>query len=349
MFSRTSHLTLRQLEIFEAVARLGSVTRAAEALRLTQPAVSLQIRSLAGAVGRPLTSPAGRGLRLTQAGRDLYETCRELTAVWSRFEARLDDEAALRRGTLRVSVVTTAKYFLPKALGQFVQLHPGIEVELDIQNREGVLARLRDRVDDLHIMSEPPLDWAIDAEPFLDNLLVLVAPRAFRPPQERLSLADLAKERFLLREPGSGTRMAVDEYLSRERIRLPHRMVVGSNEAIKQAVAGGLGLAILSRHALSEADLPELKILQLRGFPLRRAWHIVHWHDMRLSAPAAAFRDFLSAYAAQLRGAEAMRPAPAAAAAPAAATPRARRSPARSARGTRPKSAAGRKPRRRPG
>ena len=304
MFSRrrTGHLTLRQLEVFEAVARLGSLTRAAEALHLTQPAVSLQMKGLADAVGRPLTEPLGRGLRLTQAGRDLHEACRELAAVWSGFEAKLDDEAALRRGTLRVSVVTTAKYFLPKALGLFVRQHPGIEVELDVQNREGVMARLRDRMDDLHIMDSPPSDWAVAAQPFLDNPLVVVAPRAYRAPREPATLADLAGERFLFREAGSGTRMAVEEHLARERASLPRRMVVGSNEAIKQAVAGGLGLAVLSRHAVSDADLPELRILPVRGFPIRRAWYIVHWRDLRLSAPGAAFKEFLREFAAAQRG-----------------------------------------------
>lgn len=295
-------ISLRQLEVFEAVARLGSITRAAEALHLTQPAVSIQMKGLAGAIGRPLTSAAGRGLRLTQAGRDLHETCMELAAVWSRFEARLDDESALRRGILRVSVVTTAKYFLPKALGLFVQRHPGIEVELEIQNRDGVMARLRDRMDDLYIMGEPPPGWAIDAVPFLDNPYVVVAPRAFQPPRARPALADLVKERFLLREPGSGTRMAIDAHLAQERIALEKRMVVGSNEAIKKAVAGGLGLAFLSLHTISEADLPELRILQVRGFPLHRAWHIVSWHDTRVSAPAQAFRAFLEEFAADLRG-----------------------------------------------
>lgn len=304
--SRAGYLTLRQLQIFEAVARLGSVTRAAAALHLTQPAVSIQMKSLAEAVGRALTEPAGRGLRLTQAGRDLHETCRELAAAWSRFEARLDDEAALRRGLLRVSVVTTAKYFLPRALGQFVQLHPGIEVELEILNREGVLARLRDRLDDLHIMSAPPADWAVEARPFLDNPLVVIASRSYQPPHRRLELRHLAGERFLLREPGSGTRMAVDEQLARERVSLARRMVVGSNEAIKQAVAGGLGIAIVSRHALSEADLPELRILPVRGFPIRRAWHVVHWSEGELSAPARAFREFLAEFAAAHRGAVAL-------------------------------------------
>jgi len=304
--NRSNHLTLRQLQIFEAVARLGSVTRAAQALHLTQPAVSIQMKSLAEAVGRALTEPVGRGLRLTQAGRDLHETCRELGAAWSRFETRLDDEAALRRGVLRVSVVTTSKYFLPRALGQFVQLHPGIEVELEIQNREGVLARLRDRLDDLHIMSAPPADWAVEVRPFLDNPLVVIAPRAYQPPRQRLELRHLAGERFLLREPGSGTRMAIDEHLARDKVVLSRRMVVGSNEAIKQAVAGGLGLSIVSRHSLSDADLPELRILSVRGFPLRRTWYIVHWSEGELSAPALAFREFLAEFAAAHRGAAAL-------------------------------------------
>jgi DNA-binding transcriptional LysR family regulator len=286
------------------VARLGSVSRAAEALHLTQPAVSLQMKSLSEAIGQRLTEPAGRRIRLTQAGRDLAEACRELAAVWSRFEARLDDVAALRRGRLRVSVVTTAKYFLPKALGRFVQQHPGIEVELEIQNREGVLARLKERLDDLCIMSAPPPDAAIEAQPFLANPLVVVAPKSYRAPRARLTLADLAAERFLLREPGSGTRMAIDEHLARAGVQLGQRMTVGSNEAIKQAVAGGLGLAILSRHTLSDADLREIAILEVRGFPIERVWHVVHWRDQMLSTAAEAFRGYLLEFAAEMRKAE---------------------------------------------
>lgn len=300
---KARRLSLRQLEVFEAVARLGSVTRAAEALHLTQPAVSFQLRELTAAVGHRLTEPHGRGLRLTQAGRDLYEACEELDAVWSAFEARLDEARALRRGRLRVSVVTTAKYFLPKALGRFVQAHPGIELELDIQNRDGVLARLRDRLDDLHVMSAPPEDLPIEAEPFLDNPIVVVAPRAFIAPHGgKLRLRELATERFLLRESGSGTRMAVDRALQRLRVSPPRRMTVGSNEAIKQAVAGGLGLAFLSRRALSDADLPELKVLEVEGFPIPGNWYLVHWRDAHLSAPAAAFRAYLLEFAAEMRG-----------------------------------------------
>ena len=295
--------TLRQLQIFEAVARHGSFTRAAEALHLTQPSVSIQVRSLAEALGRPLFEQAGRRIHLTDVGRLLYDTCTELSALWSRFEAAVDDVGALRRGHLRVSVVTTAKYFLPKALGQFCRLHPGIEVELDVQNRDGILGRLRDNLDDFHIMSAPPTDWAIETEPLMGNPLVLIAPGDFRPPRGRFSLADLAGERFLLRETGSGTRMAVDEYLARHRIKLANRMTLGSNEAIKQAVAGGMGLAVLSRHALTEADLHEVRLLPARDFPLAGVWHIVHWRDKHLSAAAQAFLDFLRDHAGVPAGA----------------------------------------------
>jgi DNA-binding transcriptional LysR family regulator len=298
---RVGHLTLRQLEIFECVARMGSVSRAAESLHLTQPAVSLQMKSLAGAIGQRLTEPAGRRIQLTQAGRDLAEACRELAAAWSRFEARLDDVAALRRGRLRVAVVTTAKYFLPKALGQFVRQHPGIEVELEIQNREGVLERLKQRLDDFCIMSAPPQEPAIEAEPFLANPLVVIAPRDYRPTRKRPALADLAGERLLLRETGSGTRSAVDEHLARAAVRFEQRMTVGSNEAIKQAVAGGLGVSILSRHALSAADLKEIRVLEVRGFPLERQWYLVHWREQLVSAGAEAFRRYLLEHAAELR------------------------------------------------
>jgi len=314
---RVGHLTLRQLEIFEAVARAESVSRAAQALHLTQPAVSLQLKSLAEAIGKPLTEPVGRRIRLTQAGRDLAEACRELAAVWSRFEARLDDVDALRHGRLRVAVVTTAQYFLPKALGLFVKAHPGIEVEMEVQNRGGVLARLNERLDDMCIMSAPPPDAGLQAEPFLDNPLVVIAPRDYRAPAPAM-LTDLAKERFLVRESGSGTRLAIDEHLARERVALPQRMTVGSNEAIKYAVAGGLGLAILSRHSLSDDDLAELKVLEVRGFPIERSWFVVRWRDQHVSAAAQAFHRHLLAFAAGLRD------TPVASAAKAAARARAR-------------------------
>lgn len=292
------HVTLRQLEIFEAVARLGSFTRAAQALHLTQPSVSMQVKTLAQSVGHTLFDQIGRNIALTAQGRALFDMCREFDALWSRFEAQVDGVSALRHGHLRVSVVTTAKYFLPRALGLFCRQHPGIEVELEVQNRDGVLARLRENRDDFHIMSMPPADLAIEAEPFLDNPLALLAPPDFKAPRQPYGLADLAAERFLLREPGSGTRMALDQYLARKRVRLQRRMTLGSNEAIKQAVAGGLGIAVLSHHALTRADLDEVQLLSARDFPLAGVWHIVHWQGKQLSPAAEAFRQFLREFAA---------------------------------------------------
>jgi LysR family transcriptional regulator, low CO2-responsive transcriptional regulator len=300
---RWRRVTLRQLEIFESVARHGGVTQAAKSLHLTQPSVSIQLKSLADTIGRPLFETSGRGIRLTDVGRELAATCRELESAWAQFEARIEDHNELRGGHLSISVVTTAKYILPKALGLFCRKFPGIEVELDVQNRDGVIARMRDRLDEMHIMSAPPLDANLLAEPFLDNPLVVIAPRDYPRASRPYALSALAKERFLLREPGSGTRLAVDEHLAREGVALSSRMVIGSNEAIKQAVAGGLGLAIVSRSVLSTDDMKELIELPVRGFPIRRAWYIVRWRDHRLTPAAQAFLEFLTDYVKPLRDA----------------------------------------------
>jgi DNA-binding transcriptional LysR family regulator len=290
------------LEIFESVARHRSFTRAAELLHLTQPSVSIQVKSLSEAIGHKLFHKIGRNVQLSDVGRELYDTCRDFSALWSNFESRVGEVGALKRGCLRISVVTTAKYFLPRALGIFCRRHPGIEVELDVQNRDGVLSRLRDNLDDLHIMSMPPTDWDIESEPFLANPLIVIAPLDFKASARQLDLVDLKDQRFLLREKGSGTRISIDDFLSSKRIKLPVRMTIGSNEAIKQGVAGGLGLAILSRHAISDADLRELRLLNVRDFPLPGEWHIVHSRNKQLSAAAHAFRIFLREHVRALRG-----------------------------------------------
>ncbi len=298
---RWRRITLRQLEIFEVVARHVSITRAAEVLHLTQPSVSIQLKRLADTVGQPLFEASGRGIVLTDTGKELAGTCRELQAVWAYFESRIEDQSELRRGRVTISVVTTAKYVLPKALGLFCRKYPGIEVDLDVQNREGVLARMRDRLDDLHIMSSPPVDARILAEPFFDNPLVVIAPPDHKRGARPATLESLAGQRFLLREPGSGTRLAIDEHLGKTGVTLASRMVIGSNEAIKQAVAGGMGLAIVSRSVLSGSDFDDVQILPVRGFPIEKPWHIVRWRDHRLSPAAQAFLDFLTDYAATLR------------------------------------------------
>lgn len=287
-------ITFRQLETFAHVARLGSFTRAADALHLTQPAISIQIRQIADTLGLPLFEQIGRDISLTPAGELLLEATRELDDVWNRFESSIDDLKGLKRGKLRVALVTTAKYFLPRMLGAFCQRYPDIEIELEIANRERIVERLRNNQDDLYIMSYPPADLDIVARPFLDNALVVVAAPGHWAVGRPVTLADLAGEHFLLREQGSGSRHAVDRHLAAVGMRLNVRLSLASNEAIRDLAASGMGLGVLSRHALdSEPARDGIAILDVAGFPLQQAWNVVHLDKKLLSVPAQAFLDDL--------------------------------------------------------
>jgi LysR family transcriptional regulator, low CO2-responsive transcriptional regulator len=287
--------TLMQLRSFEAAARLGGIGRAAEALHLAQPTVSTQLRELASAVGLTLFVPAGRGVRLTPEGERLLATAREMLGAWARFE---DDAAALRgleRGRLRIAAVTTAEYFLPDLLGPFAKAHPGLDIELAVENRDAVVQRLAAGDDELAAMMLPPTELPLERWPFLENPLVVVAPLGHAlARRKRLTLATVVAEPLLAREAGSGTRRAVDQLLQQRGIGWPPRMALGSNEAIKHAVAAGLGLAVLSRHALGPDPARDgLVELPVEGFPIRRMWHLVWRRDRVLSRPAAAFVEHL--------------------------------------------------------
>ena len=285
-------ITLRQLETFAAVARQGSFSRAAEALHLTQPAVSIQIRQLAETVGMPLFDQAGRTLRLTAAGDELLASTRRLDDVWNRFESAIDALRGLKRGKLRVALVTTAKYFLPRMLGAFCKRYPDISIELEIANRDRVVERLRNNEDDLYVMSYPPDDLDIVVHPFLDNEMVVLAPRGHWAAERQVSLAELGNEPFLLREPGSGSRRAIDDFARQSGVKLRVRLALGSNEALLELAGTGMGLAVISRHALGERlDGEGLVILDVEGFPLHRPWNLVHLRQKLLPVPARAFLD----------------------------------------------------------
>jgi len=289
------HSTLRQLEVFATIARLGSFTRAAEELYLTQPTVSTQVKKLSEAVGLPLFEQIGKKIYLTDAGSALYATCRELFDTLSRFEMTAADMKGMKQGTLRLAVVTTAKYFAPRLLGPFCQQYPGIDISLKVSNRERVLERFADNQDDLYILGQPPEEIDAVAEPFLDNPLVVLAP-AKHPlaGQGRIALARLAQEPLLLREPGSGTRRAVERLFEDHGLEMNVRMELGSNEAIKQAIVGGLGVSVLSRHTLAlDAPLGQLAILDVEGFPIERQWYVVYPAGKQLSVVAQAFLDYL--------------------------------------------------------
>jgi DNA-binding transcriptional LysR family regulator len=289
------HVTLRQLRAFEAVARLRSFTRAAEELHVTQPSVSKQLRLLQEQVGLPLLEQLGKKVFLTEAGQALYSTCADWLETWGRFEQIIANLKGLDQGRLKVATVTTAKYFMPRILGPFCARYPGIDIALEVVNRDRLLDRLSNNLDDLYVMGVPPEGMAIESEPFLENPLVVLAP-ANHPlvGRPRIPFAELAQETFLVREQGSGTRITMERVFQEHNTPIRIRMELGSNEAIKQAVAGGLGLALLSQSTLSPNPGPyEPAVLDVEGFPIMRAWYIVRPRGKQLSVVATTFLEFL--------------------------------------------------------
>lgn len=296
------HVTLRQLKVFETVARHGSFTRAAEELFLSQPTVSMQVKQLAEAVGQPLFEQVGRKMYLTHIGEELHRTCQAMFETWNRFEMAAADMKGLKKGRLRLACVTTAKYFLPRLLGPFCERYPGIDVKLEVANREAVIERLARNEDDLYIMGSPPPQFDIASHPFLENPLVAIAPRHHPlAGKRRIPLAEFASERMLLRERGSGTRTATERYFREHGIELRSRMELGSNEAIKQAVAGGLGVTVMSQHTLSlEPMQGQLSVLNVEGFPIMLAWYAVYPGNKQLSVVAQTFFEYLKVEARAL-------------------------------------------------
>lgn len=301
--ARLQRITPQQLRAFEATARLGSVTQAAQFLHVSQPTVSVQIKELAQSVGERLFESTGRGIRLTQAGEELYRTVRELTGCWQRFESRIAEINGLISGRLRLAAVTTAEYFVPDLLGAFAQAHQGVEIELTIENRDRVVQRLVQGLDDLAVMMMPPHELALERLVFQVNPLVIIAAEQHPKRDQPIRLADLQAERWLMREAGSGTRMAAEQHFAELGFRPNVAMSLGSNEAIKHAVAAGLGIAVLSelaikpplwsKHSTTPSQMP-LTVLQVQGFPIMRHWSVVWRKDQPLSVAARYFLSELS-------------------------------------------------------
>ena len=296
------HATLHQFKVFEATARHGSFTRAAEELYLTQPTVSMQVKQLTKSLGLPLFEQIGKRLYLTDAGRELYSTCQDIFDKLDQLEMRVADLKGMKQGHLKLTVITTAKYFVPRLLGPFCQQYPGVDVSLIVTNHERAIDRLADNQDDLYVMSQLPEHIDVKAHPFLDNPLVVMAPKNHPlAKQKNISIEQLAGEPFIMREPGSGTRKAVQALLDDHGVEVKVRLELGSNEAIKQAIAGGLGLSVLSCHTLTpEGDTGELTILDVNGFPIERQWYVVHLGSKQLSIVANTFLDYLKAEARYL-------------------------------------------------
>ncbi len=308
------NVTFRQLRLLVALAESGSVSAAARVMHVTQPTASMQLREISQAVGLPLFEVIARRVHLTDAGRELAQTARTMLGEWESFGQRMHALRGLERGRLTVAVVSTAKYFIPRLLGRFCAEHPEIEVALEVQNRDGVVQRLHDNRDDLYVMSMPPAGPGLEERAFLPNPLVLVAPAAHPLARKRhLTLADLRGERFVLREAGSGTRLAADAHFRRARFKPQIRLQLGSNEAVKASVAGGLGVAVLSRHAIDADPARDgVALLDVQGFPIRSQWYVVRHKGKRLSPAAESFQRHLLEAAdlsAAVRAAAPARPA----------------------------------------
>lgn len=289
------HFTLRQLEVFEAVARHLNFSRAARELHLTQPAVSMQVKQLQGQAGLPLFEQIGKRLHLTEAGRTL---CRHIHAIQRETEEATQTLAALKgvnQGTLDITLISTAKYFAPGYLARFCAPYPGVKLKLTVCNRAGLLQRLGDNETDLAIMGHPPKGLGIIAEPFARNPHAIIAhpghtlARARRIPWRRL-----AGENFLIREPGSGTRLLMERVFRSHGMSVNATMEISSDETIKQAAMAGMGIAFLSLNTVElERRTGRLVVLDVVGMPVMRDWYIVHRKDKRLPPVASAFRDFL--------------------------------------------------------
>ena len=289
------HATLHQLKIFDAVARHLSFARAAEELHLTPPALSIQVKQLADVIGQPLFEQIGKKISLTAVGGATWATCRD---VLDRLEQLGQEIAALQgleRGSLKIATLATSKYFIPRLLGAFCIKHPGVETSLHMGNREDLLERLVRNQDDLYILGQPPDHLNVKSEPFADNHLVVIASHAHPLAKENdiapIRLKDIP---FILREPGSGMRLAAEKFFEQHGVILKARMELGSNEAVKQVVAGGLGIAVLSAGTLrSELTTGELVILDVRGFPLKRKWYMVYPAGKQLSPATKVFMEYL--------------------------------------------------------
>ncbi len=299
MYKLARHATLRQLQVFEAIGRLKSFTRTAEQLFLTQSTVSTQIKNLTEIVGVPLVEYVGKQVRLTEAGRHLYAACQDVFRALDNVDVAVANLRGLTLGALSVSAITTAKYFVPEALGRFSQAHPGIDISLHVLNREHVLQRLANNEDDLYILGhDPPTELEIESEAFAPNPLYVMAGRdhPLAKSGRRLTLKDLAEQPLIMREPGSGIRAAVERLFAAQGLQPKVRIVLSSNEAIKHALIGQLGISVLSLHSiLLEGAQGPITVLDVEKFPLQRKWHVAHPKGKEPSIVARAFLDSLRA------------------------------------------------------
>jgi DNA-binding transcriptional LysR family regulator len=288
-------VTLRQLAVFASVAKHSSFARAAEELHLTQPAVSMQIKELEGAVELPLFERSGRSVRLTMPGEYLLVYARRMLGTLKEAGDAMAKLRKVQGGRITVGMVSTAEYFLPRLVARFRAQHPAVEMRLAVGNREELSRMLHDNEVDLAVMGSPPRELDTRAEPFAAHPLgVIASPEHPLAGRREIAPKALEGEPFIVREPGSGTRAAMERFFRDQRIAPVPVMEMASNETIKQAVIANMGLAFVSLHTVAlERSVGQLVALDIVGLPLVRRWHILHVRAKALSPAAEAFRYFV--------------------------------------------------------
>lgn len=292
---RPLNVTLQQLRLFEAVIQEGGFTRAAKKVHLTQPAVSIQVKRLEQAIGMPLVEQIGKRSYPTEAGQALFSACQDILQRLGDLSETIDGLQGEVRGTLRISAVTSATYFLPHLIGEFLRRYPNVEPQLEVTNRASVIRSLSENKEDLYILGRPQTDLQIERHPFMENVIGIVAhPEHELAQAAGISMGRIVQERFLVREKGSGSRARVERHFLEEGHKVQPYLELAGDESVKQGVLAGLGVAALSLHNLHlEIATRRLVVLDVDNFPLRRRWYLVHRTGKRLSRAAQTFATFL--------------------------------------------------------
>jgi len=305
-------VSLRQLRVFASVARHLSFARAAEELHLTQPAVSMQVKELEAAVSLPLFERAGRAVRLTTPGEYFLVYARRVLSTLKEADTVMSGLRGLQTGRMTIGMVSTAEYFLPRLVARFRAEHPAVQMRLAVGNREQLVRQLRENEVDLAVMGRPPRDLDTRGEPFAAHPLSIIAsPEHKLAGRRAIAPKALENEEFIAREPGSGTRAAMEHFFRDERISPPFAMEMTSNETIKQAVIANMGLAFVSLHTVGlELEAGQLVALRVAGLPIVRRWHVVNIQGKPLTPAAEAFRYFMLEQAEPLLAAQFARSVP---------------------------------------
>jgi len=287
--------TLRQLKVFETVARHLSFSRAAEELCLTQPAVSTQVKQLQEHAGMPLFEQFGKKIYLTPAGREMLHYARLISEQFREMDAALAGLQGIAGGQLNIAVISAGDYFFPRLLAEFTRRNAGVKLNLAVHNREELLNQLANNLTDLAIMVRPPQDLDTHNESFAPHPYVIVAPPEHHlVGKKRIPLSTIVKEPFIVREKGSDTWHSMEDGFGAALSKLNVVMEIRSTETIKQAVIAGMGISFLSAHTISlELQVGNLAVLDVQGFPLMLHWYVVHRKNKRLPPVALAFKEFL--------------------------------------------------------